>query len=499
MFQIKNGIFQGDSPSGLHFVICLLPLTWLLNKTNIGYKLSNSNQKVSHLMFMDDLKLYAPNDKLLNNLIDIVKRFSDDIKMTFGIDKCNKLTIIRGKVKKSDNTRLDNGDEIKSLNNQEYYKYLGFKEQDQLSPNTKAALKVEYFTRIKKILKTELNSKNTITAINAYAIPALSYGFQIVDWSITELEAIDRSTRIILQQYHLMHHQSDILRIYLPRKSGGRGLINITNHYKKTIINFSHYLQNTNEPLLRAVSNWQLTRGQKSIHAKASNSNNPTSTIPNQTFGSNHQPLNAPPNQLFAPSRNKQSPPITSRSMSTTPLTTTPARICRSSKETIHHIVSGCTALAPTKYLKRHNDLAKYLHILLLQKHQLDTNDHIWYNYTPPPVIENHQTKILWDFSIQTDHHLQHNKPDILILHKNQRRAIIVDIAVPNDSNIANKRIEKIRKYTDLAIELKAMWNLDRVEIVPFVIGATGVFYKQFDKDIEKLELNVGVMMMPPT
>ncbi|XP_066934429.1 uncharacterized protein [Clytia hemisphaerica] len=165
-------------------------------------------------------------------------------------------------------------------------------------------------------------------------------------------------------------------------------------------------------------------------------------------------------------------------------------RICRSSKETIHHIVSGCTALAPTKYLKRHNDLAKYLHILLLQKHQLDTNDHIWYNYTPPPVIENHQTKILWDFSIQTDHHLQHNKPDILILHKNQRRAIIVDIAVPNDSNIANKRIEKIRKYTDLAIELKAMWNLDRVEIVPFVIGATGVFYKEFDKDIEKLELN---------
>ncbi|XP_066928605.1 uncharacterized protein [Clytia hemisphaerica] len=458
--------------------------------------------------------------------------------MSFGIEKCNTLTIIRGKVKRSNNTRLDNGEEIKSLNNQEYYKYLGFKEQDQLSPNTKAALKVEYFTRIKKILKTELNSKNTITAINAYAVPALSYGFQIVDWSITELEAIDRSTRTLLHQYHLMHHQSDILRIYLPRKSGGRGLVNITNHYKKTIINFSHYLKNTNEPLLQAVSNWQLIRGQKSIHAKAVQyceelniDHQQTQTLSKlqikqtikkqyiesmtnsllqkplhgQHFRQLQQPhIDSTKSNLWLKSSTlKRSTESTICAIQEQSITTKyikkhihhstnddSCRICRSSKETIHHIISGCTALAPTKYLKRHNDLAKYLHILLLQKHQLDTTDHLWYNYTPPPVIENHQIKILWDFSIQTDHHLQHNKPDILILHKTQRKAIIVDIAIPNDSNIATKRIDKIRKYTDLAIELKAMWNLDKVEIVPFVIGATGVFYKEFDKDIEKLELN---------
>ena len=30
--NIETGIFQGDSPSGLHFIICLLLLSWLLKK-----------------------------------------------------------------------------------------------------------------------------------------------------------------------------------------------------------------------------------------------------------------------------------------------------------------------------------------------------------------------------------------------------------------------------------------------------------------------------------
>ena len=30
VFDINTGIFQGDSPSGLIFILCLLPLSWLL-------------------------------------------------------------------------------------------------------------------------------------------------------------------------------------------------------------------------------------------------------------------------------------------------------------------------------------------------------------------------------------------------------------------------------------------------------------------------------------
>ena len=80
---------------------------------------------------------------------------------------------------------------------------------------------------------------------------------------------IDRETRKMLQQYHAMHSQSDVTRLYLPRNNGGRGLINITNHYKNVIINFRTYLLNSEEQFLEVTSNWQVTCGEKSMHQKA--------------------------------------------------------------------------------------------------------------------------------------------------------------------------------------------------------------------------------------
>ena len=69
---IRRGIFQGDSFSPLLFVIALLPLTHILRKTGMGYQLEKNGAKVSHLFFMDDLKLYGKNDKEIDYLIKTV-------------------------------------------------------------------------------------------------------------------------------------------------------------------------------------------------------------------------------------------------------------------------------------------------------------------------------------------------------------------------------------------------------------------------------------------
>ena len=66
-----------------------------------------------------------------------------------------------------------------------------------------------------------------------------------------------------------MHSQSDVTCLYLPIKSSGRGLINITSDYKNAIVNFSSYLLNSEEQFLKLTSNWQVTRWEKSIHQKA--------------------------------------------------------------------------------------------------------------------------------------------------------------------------------------------------------------------------------------
>ena len=183
---------------------------------------------------MDDLRLYASNDNQLTTLINITKLFSDDINMSFGFGKCNKITIKKGKFTSTGDIELGE-DRIKQLNNTKTYKYLGTKERDRIfMKDLKEELKNEYFKRLKKITSSKLNSINMISAINTFAIPAISYGCQVLDWSITQLEQIDRETRKVLKRNKCLNIHSDNHRIYLPRKQGGRGLLNITDQYKKS-------------------------------------------------------------------------------------------------------------------------------------------------------------------------------------------------------------------------------------------------------------------------
>ena len=50
---------------------------------------------------MDDLKLYAKNEKGLELLVQTVRIFSDDIGTEFGIDKCAALVPKRGGIQSS--------------------------------------------------------------------------------------------------------------------------------------------------------------------------------------------------------------------------------------------------------------------------------------------------------------------------------------------------------------------------------------------------------------
>ena len=138
---------------------------------------------------MDDLKLYSKNDSELEGSLRIVKGFSDDIDMEFGLSKCAKATFKRSKLKKSDHVRLDEETMIKDLEQEKVYKYLD--ESSGIQHATmKQKLKKELVRRTRLILKTEFNSKNRITAINMLAIPAATYSFNITDWNLNEVKRL---------------------------------------------------------------------------------------------------------------------------------------------------------------------------------------------------------------------------------------------------------------------------------------------------------------------
>ena len=85
--EMKQGIFQGDYLSPLVFVLALILLSLILGKAKAAYEFSESKEKVNHLLFMDDLKLYSRKEKGLDSLVQTVFVFSEDIAIAFGIEK----------------------------------------------------------------------------------------------------------------------------------------------------------------------------------------------------------------------------------------------------------------------------------------------------------------------------------------------------------------------------------------------------------------------------
>ena len=95
--KIQSGIFQGDALSPLLFIIAMMPLNHIHRKCTAGYKLSRSQEKITQLMYMDDIKLFAKNEKELGILIHAVRMYSQDIGMEFEIEHCAMLVIKSGK------------------------------------------------------------------------------------------------------------------------------------------------------------------------------------------------------------------------------------------------------------------------------------------------------------------------------------------------------------------------------------------------------------------
>ena len=76
---------------------------------------ASNRQKVNHLLFMDVLKLYLSNEKLLESLIQTVRLFSRDIGMECRVEKCAVLTLKKGKMANSDGVALPNKTAMRGL------------------------------------------------------------------------------------------------------------------------------------------------------------------------------------------------------------------------------------------------------------------------------------------------------------------------------------------------------------------------------------------------
>jgi hypothetical protein len=514
--HIRRGIFQGDSFSPVWFCLAINPLSTLLNSTKFGYKINvNDQRKLSHLLFMDDLKVYAESKSKLHSLISIVKQFSNDICMSFGLDKCASVDIRKGQVSEQPNEPFEG---ISELEPDAVYQYLGIPRNSSIDhSDLKKEFIGKYRKRVTKLLNTKLSAHNLVTAINSWAIPILTYSFGILKWSDTDLNDLDRWTRSVLSKFRCLHPNSSSTRLYIPRKEGGRGLVNISNLCKSQQKSIKDKLLNSNDDLtkrmrtadnnytplnlsareesfiLKTASQRLEEWKSKVLHGKFPNMISSISTIDKYSSFQWLKDGNLyPETEGFVLAI--QDRVICTKNYEKHILKLNVedrCRKCNKPGESIEHIMAGCSMLADNAYLGRHNQLAKIIHQQLGLKHGLlSRSTPPYYKYSPAPVLENHSHLLYWDRPVLTDTSVPYNRPDIILIDKVKGEGCIIDIAIPLTHNIMSTEGEKIRKYEDLAIQLKQIWKLKSVYIYPIVMSVEGVVSKNFKNNIQKLMLN---------
>ncbi|CAK1585984.1 unnamed protein product [Parnassius mnemosyne] len=233
--RIRRGIFQGDCLSPIWFCLSQNPLSTLLEGSGRGFQLRRGGTKVTHLFYMDDLKLFASSRSHLMELLNITCNFSNSIRMELGTDKCAVLHVERGRVANSEGIDLSMPINITTLSEAETYRYLGMSQNIGVDEaGMKQSVCDVFYARLTKVLNSLLSGVNKTHAYNGWVMPVLMYTFGILRWTQTELNALDRKVRTIMTSHRVHHPRSSVMRLYLPRKHGGRGFLSaLTMHNRE--------------------------------------------------------------------------------------------------------------------------------------------------------------------------------------------------------------------------------------------------------------------------
>jgi hypothetical protein len=394
---------------------------------------------------------------------------------------------------------------IKNLNKGEFYKYLGINQSNHIQHSIiKENLEKQFYLRIKSILKSKLNGNNLIKAVNTYAVPLLTYSFGVIKWSKTNLQNINIKTGVLFTKFSKHHPKSAIERFNLPRENGGRGFSNLEILLKNQIASLKNYFLNRARDntffnaLVSADKGYTPLNLSDNIISDIVKPNIPD-TIANIKQKSLHGRYFK---ELEQPEVNIQASHAWLKKSNIHPETEgfifaiqdrvintrnykkhicglqsiiDKCRICGTVGETIEHIISSCTVLAQSEYKKRHDIFAKIIHMNLAVKFNLLKNTQPHYSHTPETCLENDSYKLYFDRTILTDIHIKHNRPDIIILNKQQKQAYLLDLAVPNSHNITQTYNTKINKYLELSVAMRNLWCLEKISILPLVISATGI------------------------
>ena len=131
--------------------------------------------------------------------------------MEFGEDKCTMHVMKSGKRHMTDGIEQPNHDTIRTLDENETYKYLGILEADTIKQvQIKDTIRKEYIRRTRKPLETKLSSRNLIKGINTWAVPLVRYSGPFLKWTKDELKQMDQRTIKLMTMHKALHPEATL-------------------------------------------------------------------------------------------------------------------------------------------------------------------------------------------------------------------------------------------------------------------------------------------------
>ena len=425
----------------------------------------------------------------------------------------------------------------------EIYKFLGTEQADGIkTKKVFERVKGEVNKRFKMLTNTELNDVNLVHAIATKVIPVAAYPMKICKFTGGELKELDQVIKRELRSKNMLGKQSSDETLYLRRRDGGRGIKSLKDIYKGTRLRVACYIAcsenkwisaawrsgNTKEnsiveeamKILKYVgveiqfeegniqidgelidggwkSAWKrlkekLKKGVKNQRIEKYGTKEQQSKL----YGEQEQECHVWLSQNLNPGKKaaimtmlEQMVETRSRKEARRLTDDGSCRICTKHSETVEHLVAGCTKLANSEYLTRHNRALMILAVAWAKQQELVGQEANWYEkrWDRGTVLENDKAKLVWDFEFHLRKTTTARRPEFILELKTEKKIWICHMACPQQNNIWVKRTEKLTKYRQLAFETRERCPGYKIYVVPVVVGALGGGIKALKVDLKKI------------
>ena len=140
--------------------------------------------------------------------------------------------------------------------------------------------------------------------------------------------------------------------------------------------------------------------------------------------------------------------------------------------KTVDHLASRCDRLLGPDYTRRYNEVVGCIHLFFCNKYGCSIKIRL---HLVQEILANMQVEMRVD--TRSDANRCENtidRPDILVIDKRRRKAVIIEIGITSQDLLKQVETEKLHKYDLLAGEIGLLHGCT-TKIIPYVLSWDGI------------------------